>query len=150
MWPGSGPNPRRCPPTCCNRSKRSSPIGTKGTALGVDVDIGTALPLAPVHLRAVREAGGDIALTWIRRGRVGGNGWTYGDIALDVVPERYRVSVFDGGAPVRVVDVDAPGWTYSMADQIADFGGPAGVFDFAIQQVSPVLGAGLAAQGVYP
>ncbi|WP_425033498.1 baseplate multidomain protein megatron [Pelagibacterium sp.] len=128
----------------------AGPRDAEGTALGVDVDIGTALPLAPVHLRAVREAGGDIALTWIRRGRVGGNGWTYGDIALDVVPERYRVSVFDGGAPVRVVDVDAPGWTYSMADQIADFGGLAGVFDFAIQQVSPVLGAGLAAQGVYP
>lgn len=122
----------------------------EGTALGVNVDVGTALPLAPVHLRAVREASGDIALSWIRRGRVGGNGWTYGDIALDVVPERYRVSIFDDGVAVRVEDVGAAGWTYPVADQTADFDGPAGAFGFTIQQVSPVLGAGLAAQGVYP
>lgn len=122
----------------------------EGTALTVDVDIGTALPLPPVHLRAVREAGGDIALSWIRRGRVGGNVWTYGDIALEVAPERYRVSIRAGETTVRVLDVPMAGWVYSVADQAEDFGGPAGAFGFTIQQVSPVLGAGLAAQGVYP
>jgi hypothetical protein len=122
----------------------------EGTTLGVDVDIGAALPLAPVHLRAVRDASGDIAVSWIRRGRVGGNGWTYGDVPLDVVPERYRVSIFDGGAAVRTQSVDAAGWVYSAADQTADFGGPATAFSLTIQQVSPVLGAGISAQGVYP
>ncbi|MAN76129.1 MAG: hypothetical protein CML24_02730 [Rhizobiales bacterium] len=128
----------------------AGPRDAEGTALGVDVDIGTALPLAPMHLRAVRDGSGDIALSWIRRGRVGGNGWTYGDIPLDVVPEHYRVCIFDGGTAVHVEDVGAAGWTYSAADQTADFGGPAGGFSFTVQQVSPVLGAGLAAQGVYP
>lgn len=122
----------------------------EGTALGVDVDIGTALPLAPVYLRAVRDVSGNIALSWIRRGRVSGNVWTYGDIALEVTPERYRVSIRAGETTVRVVDAAMAGWVYLAADQAEDFGGPAGAFSFTIQQVSPVLGAGLAAQGVYP
>lgn len=128
----------------------AGPRDAEGTALGVDVDIGTALPLAPVHLRAVRDASGDIVLSWMRRGRVGGNGWIYGDIPLDVTPERYRVSIHIFGALVRVEEVGTPGWVYSEAQQTVDFGGPVAGFTFTIQQVSPVLGAGLAAQGVYP
>ncbi len=86
----------------------------------------------------------------MRRGRGGGNGWTYGDIPLDVTPERYRVSIHIFGALVRVEEVGTPGWVYSEAQQTVDFGGSSSDFTFTIQQVSPVLGAGLAAQGVYP
>src|SRR5690606_1340390 len=98
-----------------------------------------------------RDGGtGDIALDWVRRGRVGGNEWTFGDIALDVSPERYRLRIVDGGTERRSVEMATPGWTYTLAAQTEDFGAAAAGFTFTVQQVSPVLGAGLMAFGEFP
>ncbi|WP_417580461.1 baseplate multidomain protein megatron [Pelagibacterium sp.] len=129
----------------------AGPRDAEGEAMTVELDIGAALPLAPVHLNAVRNgATGDIELNWFRRGRVGGNGWTYGDIALAVSPEHYRITIFSSETVVRTETVSAPRWIYPSADQIADFGPLPTAFSFTIQQVSQVLGAGLAAKGEYP
>src|SRR5690606_180185 len=49
------------------------------------------LPLAPVHLRCERTAGGDAVLHWIRRGRIGADSWLASDIPLGEESERYRV-----------------------------------------------------------
>src|SRR5690606_4112772 len=40
------------------------------------------LPLSPAHLRGGRRAGGDLDLTWIRRGRVDADSWLGEDIPL--------------------------------------------------------------------
>jgi len=129
----------------------AGPRDGDGVALNVVVDPAPALPLAPVHLKAVRTPeNGDIALGWIRRSRMGGNAWAYGDVPLDAAPERYRIQIFEGETLRRTVETDQPCFVYGAADQVADFGGPAEAFTFAIAQISPVFGIGHEATGVFP
>lgn len=122
-----------------------------GTHHEVPLDAGPALPLAPVHPKAVRDAAtGDVAISWIRRSRVGGDSWTYGDVPLDFAPETYRLTIRDGGAVKRVQTVSAPEWLYAAGAQTDDFGALAPGFSFSVEQVSAVLGPGPAAEGVFP
>lgn len=75
-------------------------------------------PLAPAHLRG-RMAGGDLALTWIRCARLGGDVWD-GEVPLAEGVERYRVRVRDGEALLREVEVESPAFTYAAAMRTAD------------------------------
>jgi hypothetical protein len=119
-----------------------------GTGFTADFGLAPVLPLAPVHLRAVR-VGSDIALSWTRCSRADGDGWGAGDAPLEHMPERYAVSIFDGTTLLRSFERSVPAGTYSAADQISDFGGPASAFQFTVQQISPVFGAGHSGRGHY-
>lgn len=121
----------------------------EGTSLTVETGLGPALPLAPVHLRARRDGGGDVGFNWVRRSRADGDGWGVTDSPLEHVPERYRVTIFDGGTAVRVLESSTPAASYAGAAQVADFGALPAAFDFTVEQLSPVLGAGHAAQGEF-
>lgn len=118
------------------------------TGIGFTAEFGLApvLPLAPVHLRA-RRAGGDIALSWTRCSRADGDGWGAGDAPLEHMPERYAVSIYDGMTLLRSFERSSPVGTYAAADQVSDFGGPASAFQFTVQQISPVFGAGHGGKG---
>jgi hypothetical protein len=105
------------------------------------------LPLAPVHLRAERAVGDDIALTWLRRSRADTDSWAVTDAPLDVLPEAYAVTIMGGAAPLRTIDASAPAAIYAGALQTADFGTPPASFAFTVAQRSPVFGAGRAAEG---
>jgi hypothetical protein len=120
-----------------------------GVALAVTTDVGPALPLAPVHLRARRAANGDVAISWVRRSRADGDGWGSADSPLEHVPEGYRLTIFDGATAVRSFDTGAPAALYTSSEQSSDFGTPPGDFAFTVAQLSPVLGAGHAAQGEF-
>lgn len=100
-------------------------------------------PYAPVHLRARRTAGGDLALRWIRRTRIGGDDWTGLDVPLGEENERYLVQVRQGADLRHEAVVAAPDWTYTLARQSAD--GVVAPFTVAVAQVSAVWGAGPAA-----
>ena len=121
----------------------------EGVSLAVETGLGPALPLAPVHLRARRDGGGDVGFAWIRRSRADGGGWGVADSPLDHVPERYRVTIFDGGTVVRVLESSTPSASYGSAEQMADFGTLPASFDFTVAQLSAVLGEGHAAQGEF-
>jgi hypothetical protein len=121
----------------------------EGTSLAVETDPAPALPLAPVHLRAVRDGSGDIGLHWVRRSRADGDGWGVADAPLEHVPERYRVSILDGGTAVRVFETGVASASYAGAEQAADFGMLPAAFDFTVAQLSPILGTGHAAQGEF-
>lgn len=128
----------------------AGPRDAEGVELAGDVDIGAALPLAPVHLKSSRDAGsGDVKLSWMRRSRIEGNAWTFADVPLDFSPERYRVTIADGETVVRVVTVGEAGLIYPATEQVADFGALPATFGFAVEQISPVLGPGHRAQGVF-
>ncbi|WP_316359515.1 glycoside hydrolase TIM-barrel-like domain-containing protein [Devosia sp.] len=120
-----------------------------GVALAVTTDVGPALPLAPVHLRARRAANGDVAISWVRRSRADGDGWGSADSPLEHVPEGYRLTIFDGATAVRSFDTGGPAALYTSSEQGSDFGAPPGDFAFTVAQLSPVLGAGHAAQGEF-
>lgn len=51
-------------------------------------------PLRPVHLRT-RWSGDALSLSWIRRGRINGDAWTSGEVALGEERELYRVRLID-------------------------------------------------------
>ncbi len=76
---------------------------------------------APAHLRARRDAAGDVQVSWIRCARSGGETWE-GEPPLGAEAESYRVEVLDGAALVRAAQTPTPAWTYAAGDQVADFG----------------------------
>ncbi|WP_456119847.1 baseplate multidomain protein megatron [Terricaulis silvestris] len=82
-------------------------------------------PWAPAHLRARREPSGDVAISWVRCARVGGDAWGPGEPPLGAAPESYVLDILDGADVLkRSVNVTNPAHLYGAADQIADFGAP--------------------------
>jgi len=103
------------------------------------------LPLAPAHLRG-RAAGGGLAFSWVRRGRVDADDWEATEIPLGEEREEYRVEVATAGGPVlRTATVAAPGWTYPVGDILADFGAMPALMDVTVRQLSLSAGWGLPA-----
>jgi hypothetical protein len=126
---------------------RADPVGTTFTA---GIDLAPDLPLAPVHLRALRDAvSGDIALSWVRCSRSDTDSWSLLEAPLDFSPEAYTLTIFNGPTPVRTIATGSPAAAYAMSQQTADFGGPPSGFTFTVAQLSAALGAGLAAQGAF-
>ncbi|MDO8289706.1 MAG: glycoside hydrolase/phage tail family protein [Parvibaculum sp.] len=102
-------------------------------------------PLSPVHLRGVRTSGGDIALSWVRRARQGGDNWESVDVPLGEEDERYALDIMSDGDVLRSVTVTSPAFVYDAAAQIADFG----TSDFPdltirVAQLSRIYGRGTA------
>jgi hypothetical protein len=105
-------------------------------------------PFSPCHLRADLQISGDAQLRWIRRTRIGGDGWEAAEVPLGEDSESYLVQVRKNGAPLRQEIVTEPSWTYSAAAQSAD--GAVRPFEVRVAQLSAVYGAGLAATVVVP
>jgi hypothetical protein len=82
-------------------------------------------PWAPVHLRAKRQASGDVVISWVRCARQGGDAWGPGEPPLGAPVESYVLQILDGaGVLKRSVNVITPGYLYGAADQVTDFGAP--------------------------
>jgi hypothetical protein len=104
-------------------------------------------PFAPVQLTARRDAGsGDIALAWIRRTRFGGTAWELAEVPLNEEREAYRLEFLDGVEVVRTVETATPSYLYTLAEQTADFGGPAAPFALRVAQLCAAVGTGLKLQ----
>ena len=101
-------------------------------------------PYRPAHLRAAWGAGGDLALHWIRRSRLGGDGWGSGEIVLGETFERYLLRVRSGSAVLRVLQRNGPDWIYSAQMQAED--GVTGGFTVEVAQISERFGPGPFAQ----
>ncbi|MDW4496807.1 glycoside hydrolase/phage tail family protein [Sulfitobacter sp. D35] len=97
-------------------------------------------PYRPAHLSALREGNGDLALGWIRRTRIDGDGWDTPEVPLGEENERYAVRVLRNGSVLREVTRSSAGWTYSAADQVSD--GAVPPFSVEVAQVSASFGAG--------
>ena len=126
------------------RFKAVGPGDSVGAVAAVMVHVvGRALrPLSPVHIRAVRGAGGDIDINWTRRSRQGFDWIDGADAPLGEEGERYAVAIRDGALLKRQISAVEPRLTYAAAEQIADFGGLATDFDISVAQVSALTGAG--------
>ena len=98
-------------------------------------------PLAPVHARARRGAGG-VALSWTRRTRSDGDSWDLLEVPLGEASEAYRVELLNGAGVVRTFSTGVPSLTYAAADEIADFGAAQTLLDVRITQLSASVGAG--------
>ena len=107
------------------------------------------LPLAPVQARARREAAG-IALRWIRRTRIEGDGWGLVEVPLGEDAEAYEVDILAGGNVVRTLSVTEPMALYPTAAETADFGVPQAELALRIHQVSHTVGRGRAGSFLIP
>lgn len=95
-----------------------------------------ARPWAPAYVRARQSTGGDIEISWIRCARAGGDVWGAGEPPLGALAESYALHILDGSAIKRSVVVSAPAYTYTVAEQIADFGASPGSLRLRVSQMA--------------
>ena len=99
-------------------------------------------PLSPTDIRARWNVSGDIALSWIRRTRIGGDSWEQADVPLGEDSEAYEIDIYNGASVVRTLTVAAPAASYTLAQQTADFGVQQYAVMAAIYQMSSTFGRG--------
>lgn len=111
---------------------------------------GTSLrPLSSVHVAARRLANGDVALSWVRRTRLGGDSWSDMDVPLGEEQEAYEVDVIANGVVARTLTATSPQVLYMVAEQTVDFGGPvSGALTVEVFQLSAAYGRGRGGRGV--
>jgi hypothetical protein len=101
-------------------------------------------PLSPVQLSAVWQSG-DLALSWIRRTRIGGDSWDQTEVPLAEAEEAYDLEILDASAAVirTFSSLTSPTQIYSAANIASDF--PSGLpspFCFRVYQLSATVGRG--------
>jgi hypothetical protein len=109
---------------------------------------GVALePFSPVHLTGVRT-GDDLAISWIRRGRIGRELPENTDIPLSEETESYEVDILNlaGTAVLRTLTSATQSVTYTAAQQTTDFGSPQSAIPVRAYQLSATVGRGYAAE----
>jgi hypothetical protein len=100
------------------------------------------MPWSPVHVAGVRNGAGDLAISWVRRTRIGGV-WADGsDIPLNEENERYEVDILNGSTIVRTIAVTNPAAIYTAAQQTTDFGAPQSSVALSVYQLSATVGHG--------
>ena len=97
-------------------------------------------PYPVAHLSGVENAGGDVAVSWIRRTRIDGDSWQSPEVPLGETNESYVVRVVQTDIILREEMVVVPSWTYSAALQIID--GITGAYRIDVAQVSDRFGVG--------
>ena len=104
-------------------------------------------PFAPVHLRGKRDPAGDLSISWIRRTRKNGT-WADGtDVPLSEAVEAYELEIVSAGSVIRTASgLATPFFTYTAADQVADFGSLQPVVTVRVFQLSEVAGRGIATE----
>jgi hypothetical protein len=102
-----------------------------------------------VHLKAVRQSGGDIDISWIRRGRIDADSWLGSEIPLGEEAEAYRVDIATGsGDIVRSLIVALPSFTYTAVSMAEDFPATPESIRIAVCQISAAIGPGAPASTV--
>nr|WP_246233119.1 phage tail protein [Aurantimonas aggregata] len=101
-------------------------------------------PLSPVHLRWALAADGSLTAAWIRRTRVGGDGWDGIDVPLGEERELYRIEITDGAGGLLVREADGPALVVPAGEVAAAFGTMPAALTLSVAQVSPQWGAGTA------
>lgn len=98
-------------------------------------------PYAPVHMKARRDAAGEIVLDWIRRTRIEGDSWMGADPPLGEEREAYHLRVLDAaGRELRAFSPAEPKQAYSVPHQQQD--GASGPLTFEVAQISARFGPG--------
>ncbi|HDZ80199.1 MAG TPA: host specificity protein [Roseobacter sp.] len=100
-------------------------------------------PLRPCHLNARAETE-DVIFSWIRRTRVGGDGWDSFEVPLAEENEQYVIRLLQDGIVFREVITTEPDWRYDAETRQMD--GVTGAFALSVAQISASYGAGPAAQ----
>lgn len=121
----------------------SRPIGDASYVETTKAFRGAGLrPYSPVHVQGNRLISGDLEISWMRRTRIGGDGWEQTEVPLGEDAELYEVDILDGSTVKRTLTSAIPSVTYTLAQQIADFGSQPMVVELKAYQLSPSFGRG--------
>jgi hypothetical protein len=126
-------------------------LPTDPFALSLSASPGAAslLPLSPVHPRAVRRPEG-VHLRWIRRTRIGGDGWGAAEPPLGEDRLAFSIAILDGASVLRTAETAAESWLYPNAAEAADFGAARTSLRIRIAQSSALAGEGAPLEAVVP
>ena len=84
--------------------------------------------------------------SWIRRTRIDGDDWGWGDVPLGEESEQYLIQIIVGGNVKRQVFSATAQYSYLQADQISD--NVTGVYEVRVAQISERFGPGLFASHI--
>lgn len=96
---------------------------------------------APAHVRATRNEAGDVAISWVRCARIGGDSWGPGEPPAP--NEAYVLQILSEGDTVRSETTNVPSFDYSAAAQTSDFGALPGSLHIRVAQMSESGATGL-------
>ena len=99
-------------------------------------------PYAPCDVRLRRIAAtDDLVIGWKRRARLQGDDWEREEVPLVEESEKYRLRLlWAGGAVARTVILTAPSYTWTAAEQMADFGALRRTVRLRIEQYGAAYG----------
>ena len=103
-------------------------------------------PLSPIGVTGSRDGLDNLTIQWTRRTRIGGT-WATGENGpVSEATEAYEIDILSNASPpvvLRTLTSSTPTVTYTIADQITDFGSPApATVDVQIYQMSAFIGRG--------
>lgn len=104
-------------------------------------------PWSPSHVSGRRAPGSDdVEFAWKRRTRFAGDAWDPPNIPLNEEAELYDLEIRNISDDVlrTVSGLSSPTWTYSAADQTADWGAPQNAYPVRVYQRSAQIGRGQA------
>lgn len=99
-------------------------------------------PYAPCHIKGVRDGNNNLTISWIRRTRRGGELVDFKDVDLSEITEAYEVDILNGGTVIRTLATTVATATYTVAQQIQDFGSAQPSVSVRIHQLSAYVGRG--------
>lgn len=103
------------------------------------------MPLSPVDIGGGKNGAGDWLIQWRRRTRYEALWLETADVPLGENAERYEVDILQASEVVRTLESSTPSVTYTLAQQVADFGAERSGLGIAVYQVSTEVGRGYAA-----
>jgi hypothetical protein len=106
-------------------------------------------PLSPVHIRGEQNPAG-LEISWIRRTRISGDAWDQLEVPLGEDSEAYEVDIMDGATVKRTLASPAQSVTYTIVQQIADFGAPRPSYAVRVCQLSASYGRGQTREALVP
>lgn len=136
--------------TLLNKDELYKTVGSGSTldAAGTETFQGNGValrPFSPAYLDATKDAvSNDIAITWLRRSRIGQTLQSGKDVALNEAVEDYEVDILDApsGNVLRTISVSTQSAVYKGADQLADSGTHISTVSCVVYQISEVVGRG--------
>jgi hypothetical protein len=100
-------------------------------------------PYSPVHITGSRDGSDNLTINWVRRTRISGGWQDNSDVPLGEESEAYEVEVLDGADVIRTLSgITTPSAIYTLAQQVADFGGAQTEVTVRIYQISAIVGRG--------
>lgn len=103
-------------------------------------------PLSPVHVLAQKQPSGDVRVEWVRRSRLGAEWIDGADAPLGEEVEAYELEVLaPDGSVLRQVNLGAPNYVYTLAQQQSDFGFGISWLHVNVYQISAMVGRGAVA-----